>query len=110
MEASGQYTSILINPVIPVTITVIGQVCLVGDELVFHVSHPPDQPTEHYRYTLSSDRLTLEGDSEFPFYGEPEPVKLTVQLRRRWAFHVEQKENHKYDLLYRQRFCPGNDA
>ena len=61
----------------------IGQVDLVGDKLVFHVSHPSDRPTEHYRYTLSSDRLTLVGDSEFPFYGEPEPVKLTVQLRRR---------------------------
>ena len=61
----------------------IGQVDLVGDELVFRVSHPPDWPTERYHYTLSSDRLTLVGDSEFPFYGEPEPVELTVQLRKR---------------------------
>ena len=63
-QPSGQYTALLVYQGNP--LTEIGLVEVDGNEVVFAVTHP-SPGTSRSQYTLSGSRLTLMGDTEFPF-------------------------------------------
>jgi hypothetical protein len=78
VQPSGQYTAILVYQSTP--ITELGQLEVVGDELVFHVSFPSARTTRS-RFTFAGPRVTLVGDTEFDynFDGTPEPAEATIE-------------------------------
>ena len=82
VQPSGQYTSILTFQGTPDT--QIGLLEVDGDEIIFHRSFPSPS-TERSQYTFSPGRLTLVGDTEFPFIpgGEPEAAVATIDLKKR---------------------------
>jgi hypothetical protein len=82
VQPSGQYTAILVYQSTP--ITELGQLEVIGDELVFHVSFPSVRTTRSH-FTFSGPRVTLVGDTEFDynFDGTPEPAEATIELIRR---------------------------
>ena len=82
VQPSGQYTSILTFQGTPDT--QIGLLEVDGDEIIFHRSFPSPE-TERSHYTFSPGRLTLVGDTEFPFIpgGEPEAAVATIDLKKR---------------------------
>ena len=82
VQPSGQYTSTLIFQRTPDT--QIGLLEIDGDEIIFHRSFPSPH-TDRSRYTFSPGRLTLVGDTEFPFIpgAEPEAAVATIDLKKR---------------------------
>ena len=82
VQPSGQYTAILVYQSTP--ITELGQLEVVGNELIFHVSFPTSRTTRS-RFTFAGPRVTLVGDTEFDynFDGTPEPAEATIELIKR---------------------------
>ena len=82
VQPSGQYTAILVYQSLP--ITELGMLEVVGNEVIFHVSHPSARTTRS-RFTFNGPRVTLVGDTEFDynFDGTPEPAEATIELIRR---------------------------
>ena len=82
VQPSGQYTAILVYQNTP--ITELGQLEVIGNELVFHVSFPSSRTTRS-RFSFAGPRVTLVGDTEFDynFDGTPEPAEATIELIKR---------------------------
>ena len=64
--------------------TQIGFLRVDGSDIIFNRSFPSPE-TERSQYTSSPGRLTLVGDTEFPFIpgGEPEAAVATIDLKKR---------------------------
>jgi hypothetical protein len=82
VQPSGQYTAVLVYQGTP--ITEIGLLDVEGNEIVFTVSIPTPA-TSRARYTATSARLTLDGDTQFDFNldGRPDPAEAHIELTKR---------------------------
>ncbi len=82
IQPSGQYTAILIYA--QQSSTEIGTLSVSGNTLTMTRDFP-SRSTSAALFSLSGDRLTLDGDSEFDFNldGTPEPALAHFELTRR---------------------------
>lgn len=82
VQPSGQYTAILAYQGTP--ITEIGTLEVDRGEVVFHVSHPAPSSSRS-RYSVTSTRLTLDGDTSFDFNGDGkgDPATAHIEMRKK---------------------------
>ena len=82
VQPSGQYTAVLAYQGTP--ITEIGTLDVEQGEVVFHVSYPAVE-TSRSRYSITADRLILDGDTEFDFNadGKADPALAHIEMKKR---------------------------
>jgi hypothetical protein len=82
VQPSGQYTAILAYQGTP--ITELGSLSVEQSDVVFHVTYPSSE-TSRSHLTLTSGRMTLDGDTEFDFNNDakPDPATAHIELQRK---------------------------
>ncbi|MEX2465816.1 MAG: hypothetical protein WD995_02835 [Gemmatimonadota bacterium] len=82
VQPSGQYTAILEFPELPTPVVEVGQMSVVGNSITLR-PQGGTPATSSYEFQ-GSDRLTLDGPTEFDFNrdGTPEPGEAHIVLQR----------------------------
>ncbi len=83
VQPSGQYTAILVVAV--QSSTEIGQIRVSGSEFTLVPTFPPGQPGTSGTFSVTADRLILDGTTEFDFNldGSPEAALAHFEFARK---------------------------